>query len=465
MFSRILFACLIMAAVVAPRADAANLTVPGTHATLSAAISAAASSDTITITSSGSFAESILIDKPLTIKAAAGQTPKITGNGTTAYVVYFTSTTAGTKFGDNAGGQIVISGDSFDTTASVLREMLVQTSGSLPLTIENVKFTSIKANYSNSNTPPAGTIRRDNHMFMWVGGTTVTQPVSDLNLFNVDFENGSHGVWMASLTNTGRTVRIEDCNVDVKNFGIFTTGNGNILMNRNIIRSNNPSSPIYYNTGTAGTNQITNCWVHARGVAPAWTSASRRNHKTFITNSAFSISMAARTTQVMAFASTSYGGEELIIDHSDFYSSSTSATFLIANPTVSSVTYTGNRSLTVTNSNIVNLGPGGIVGKNTNGYWKDGALRLSHNNMVSPAATLVMPNNVDGFTTFSVEQPVYTVQPTYADVATGNFSYTGPSNVVRGDEDRQPMGSFMNFATMTEGVMPPSSVKHFTVFE
>lgn len=60
-------------------AGAAELTVPSPHATIQAAVTAAAPGDTIVITNSGvHFADDVVIDKPLTIKAAAGETPTIT---------------------------------------------------------------------------------------------------------------------------------------------------------------------------------------------------------------------------------------------------------------------------------------------------------------------------------------------------------------------------------------------------
>lgn len=88
---------------------AATINVPGDHATISAAVAAAANGDTVLITDSSIYAEAVQINKPITLMAAPGQSPVIRGAGETASYIIRTVTGAdGAQIGSNAGGRIIL---------------------------------------------------------------------------------------------------------------------------------------------------------------------------------------------------------------------------------------------------------------------------------------------------------------------------------------------------------------------
>ncbi len=475
MYRNFLFLFLLAALATTPGATAAALTVPGSHATLTAALDAATTGDSITITNSANHTDALHITKPVTIKAAVGQTPKLVGNATTDYVIRLTTGSQGTKIGDLAGGRITIGNDTFVNTTNPMRDLLIQhTTGTV--TIENISFYSTRRNYHTANTSvPSGYMARDRQMFVYVGGTTTTQVLGAFNLFNCSVQNASHGLWLANLNNTGTTNRIEDCTFNPVNFAAITKGAGNLIFRRNFMTNASNWAPLYYDSSTAGANVIDSCISRPTGNAPGFSSASRGNHQTLITNSAF-ILPSTGTQQVIPFASTSLNGEWYIFDHCDFFSSSTAPTFRFDQPTSlpapnASQIYPGNRGLEVYNSNIVQLGTGGIVGVNTAAsqvkpIYKERILRFANNNIYAPRAAKLFVANpaTDGFTTYSVQGPVRTLEPTWTSRTAGNLTYTDVG-LVRAGEERSPMGSCFNFVTMTEGVIPPSRARHFTAFE
>ncbi|MEN6625047.1 MAG: hypothetical protein ABFD69_02340 [Candidatus Sumerlaeia bacterium] len=90
-------------------AQAANITVPGSYATIQAAINAANDGDTITLTNSATFQEDLVIAKRLDIVAAAGQTPVIQcGKTRTDAQLVFNPGADGTRFGSLSGGRITL---------------------------------------------------------------------------------------------------------------------------------------------------------------------------------------------------------------------------------------------------------------------------------------------------------------------------------------------------------------------
>jgi hypothetical protein len=69
---------LLALAVIAPRSgQAATQQVPGTHATVAAAIAAAATGDIVEITDSGIYVEDLDVQKVITLRGTAGQSPVI----------------------------------------------------------------------------------------------------------------------------------------------------------------------------------------------------------------------------------------------------------------------------------------------------------------------------------------------------------------------------------------------------
>jgi len=68
---------LALSASVLPHLQSATIAVPGDHATVQAAVNAAADGDIIEITNSAVYNEDVTIAKTLTLRGAEGQRPTI----------------------------------------------------------------------------------------------------------------------------------------------------------------------------------------------------------------------------------------------------------------------------------------------------------------------------------------------------------------------------------------------------
>lgn len=107
-WTAILFACWGWSRSV----SAAEILVPAHHDTISSAVAAANTGDTIRITNSATYIERLLINKNITLLADPGQSPVIRANGLVNYVIRTTAGAAGAQIGSNAGGRIIIDADS-----------------------------------------------------------------------------------------------------------------------------------------------------------------------------------------------------------------------------------------------------------------------------------------------------------------------------------------------------------------
>ncbi len=454
---RIIFLACAMAALGVMNSRAADLTVPGTHATLTAALAAATTDSTITIMNSASYAESLTIDKRITLKAAAGQSPTITGNPASFFVLNFMPWTGGSKLGDLAGGRINITGDSYDNTTTQSRVVWLQhTSGTL--TVENVRVFG----HYNYHTATSGAVapnknRDQNNMFTF-GATAATEPIGNIVMRNVTVEGGAYGACWRTRASAS-TVLMEDCSFDVQVFAIFIRGTGEYTFNRCTFSNNQPAWGTVYMEANASTNRFNNCWTHAKGASPCVSLATRRVHQSYANRCAFT--KAGATGAVFTFANSSYG-DQWLIDHCDVYSSTTTPQFNFAATQISAGNTTdGMRRLEITNSNLVNE-QGPIVG---GGLSNEIALIMRRNNIVSPTDPAVMANPATaGFQTYQVEFGIFATFPSYVSRTTGNLVYSD-IQLVRAGTGFTPLGSYYDFSTMTPGVMPPSAVPNFTIYQ
>lgn len=101
--------CLIMLSIEGGRC--ATIRVPQNYKTISQAINNAQSSDTIVITDSGVYKEELVIDKPLKIEAAIGQTPRIKWNELSKTMITFGPGSQNTHLGSESGGRIYLDGN------------------------------------------------------------------------------------------------------------------------------------------------------------------------------------------------------------------------------------------------------------------------------------------------------------------------------------------------------------------
>lgn len=133
--------CLVMFLAASVSFAATNRIVPTTYATIQAAVDAADSGDTVTITNSATYSGGLKVTKPLNIVAEAGQTPMIqSASGTTTPTLLFDTNSGGTKFGSLTGGRINVNYVKDPSATAVVPTGMVkfqQSTGTL-VTVENV---------------------------------------------------------------------------------------------------------------------------------------------------------------------------------------------------------------------------------------------------------------------------------------------------------------------------------------
>ncbi len=431
--------------------QAAEILVPADQPSLVAAVAAAQAGDTITITNSADYVGPVDIDKPLFIRAAAGQSPKILGDTTQPYAIKILETAGGTQLGSLEGGQIQVNADAFDnTTINTTVIHVGNTSGTV--TLERVRVYG-HYNYHNSSgaTPPL--ISRDRNDMIRVGVSSTT-PMGDVILRQVEVAGGSHGLRVvATPTTNTSTLTVENCMLDSKNFGVRANGTIDMEFKNTTIFSESSWSPVYYDTGQEGANSFTNCWLHAKGTSVVMNSASRRDHPTYFSRSAFTRDGVGT---VLSMASTSYGNK-WYFDHCDaVVPGDTGAVLNMATPH-SQALGVGNRGVEFTNCNLINLGTGEIVAASP---VQEAFLIMRSNNQVSSHATPVVANN--GFATYSVAAPVATITPDYGSWQTGNLIYQNQT-LLTSDENGRALGSNYNFATMTSGNI--NSAKRWDLYQ
>ncbi len=433
--------------------QSAVINVPGDHATLTAAIAAAATSDTILVTSNDTFAESINIDKPLAIRAAFGTSPRIAGSGTDPFVVKFSPGAQGSTFGSYDGGIIRINGDSFPGTNTLMNVVhFVHTAGLV--TVERVKVEG-HFNYTSANTaPPAGWKTRDSNEVFRIG-TATAGAWGDVTLRYTEVEGGSHGIRIYTANNTN-TLNVENCIFRVAQFGIRFAGSTNVNVDDSIFITENRATwpPLYYEGYFNRTVMINNSWFHTNGATNAIGAAARRGTATYSTNSVFSHNDTIATNSYLINMGSNSYSMSYHFDHCDLVSNSAQHMVVVAGTGAN----VGLRNLTFTNSNLINKGVGALVylGAATH-PGANGALIMQNNNQYNPNTTAtqsIWPNpSPNGFTTYTVQTPVATLLPDYADPLAGNYTYTTPALLTAGSGGT-PMGASLDYSSMSAGTVP-----------
>ncbi len=432
-------------------ARAATITVPGDHLTLTAAIDAATTGDTILITNTADYAESLLINKPLTIKAAPDAGPRILGSGATGHVVRFDPGSQGSVFGDYDGGMIKLNGDSFDnTTLNMTVVKIAATTGTI--TLERVKLEGHYDYHTGDTGMPAGIKRRAANKMFEIGTSTAIQSCNVI-LNYVEVTGGSYAVHCLGASNVC-DLKISNSIFLTKIFGLYPRQGHKLDVRDTIVTTSNGSwAPLYWESSGNQDHVLANCWF--KSIPSAFTDVSRRAHSTSFSNCVFTVT--AGNAGAVTYSGNSFAGETGNFDHCDFYTSSTAPVFNFAKATSPN---DGNRTLRITNSNLVNRRGSQLIGwtsATVPGFYKDRELIVRNNNMFTSVpltlAEMVRPNPVDGFTTYSVEEPVARILPDYADPINGNFHYNNATLATLGDGGTA-LGARRDFTTLRLGAVP-----------
>ncbi len=383
---------MIVACVMAGMtADAAELRVPGDHATLGAAVAAAAPGDAILITASQTFLESLAWDKRLSLVAAAGVTATIAGDGTSPYVLKTLPGAEGSRIGSADGGAIVVNGDRCALPAGVVT--LTHAGWSTEaVTIENVRI-GVGVTVAN----------RDDMALVYVPASN-----GNIQMTNVTMEGGNLGFYLWG-TSDGTAINLNNCRVKTRDFAIYYRGSRNDLRAERCEFESTANSTIYYSTSTVNAHVYSQCWIHSSATSPLIALASRYSHL-----SRFEL-CALASNYVLAFYDKSYN-EQIQFEHCDIVGSAAAGLIRFTKPLEDRP---GNRLLQITNSNIVN--PAGPA-VSTTGAFQDIELTADFNNaLVAGAAPF---GTGDGFQTFAVTNAVGPVDPGYIDTLNGDYKYT-----------------------------------------
>ncbi len=418
MKSTIIIAGVYAALLMAPSVRAAELLVPGGHATIGAAVAAASAGDTIRITNSAGYAESLSIDKSITIEAAAGQTPSITGDGVTTHVLRTLPGAGGAKIGSSSGGQITLNCQSSATIAAIVSPQ--HPSGTV--TFENLRFQNI--NTATDLVIPSSS-----------GNCTFREIASDGGARGFDLTAPS------AATITGAQLRLEKCIITnlAAEFLRQTGGSINLTIDQSYIHS---LFVVWYVTSTAAGNSFT-CNYSFLSNFPTNTSSGQGPGATCNLTNTPGVTIDWDHVAVVSnrHCLQIYGGNNwtLTMDHCDLHGDIDGD----SNHTILATNDATGRTVSVTNTTFVSNGTSIGWGDADSNTSNDVSVTGNYNNFVRARG----PNAPAGAN--DITSPV---TPNYVAPATGNFLYTSPELITAGS-GATPIGTMQDF--MNLNIVPP----------
>ena len=393
---------LLVAAFAAESLGAAELTVPGTHETIAAAIAAAASSDTIRLTTAGPFAGDLVIDKAVTIMTNSGTTATIAGVVTTA------DGAGGGKLGSIDAGRIVIDGGGA-APASILG---TGHSGTTPFTYENIVVRNITGGVVIAPGSPGYV---DYNYIECTGGATQA----------IDYTTSASGavinVLRSRLTNT---------------LSSTMTPEGSAVLNASYCEfSSNVINVVVVYGFNGFTANMDHCWIPGAGATPTVPAIELRTPTITLHLSYCTITRDGGNGIKLRI--NEHSNSTLIMDHCDVIANNTQA-FLIQQGTPQST----NRTFSITNCNIR-----GTAAFSYAAGPSDTWTAFAYNNNWSPttgwpAGVTLGLGNIDGGP-----------DPVYNGIATGDYTYQTESLKTAG-LNGTPIGSMFAFPAQL-GPPPP----------
>ncbi len=401
--------------VLATSAGAAVIEVPGGQPTLTAAIAAAQPGDTIRITDSATYHESLSWDKPLAIEAKPGSSPLIAGDGS-PYILKTLPGAEGSRVGQFTGGRIRINGD-----ACSLPSYVIDLTHSLSLG-EPVRLINLTVEV----TVPIAT--RDDNALVKIAG-----PNGNLEMHEVELLGGNLGLYVWS-TSANSYVTLERCRLRNRDFAVYFRGGSNTLSARGSEFESTANNTIYYSTGANGAHVYDRCWIHSKANAALIVGATRANRLAQFQRCALSV---APNQPVLGLGARSYN-ETWIFDHCDLLGSSGTGLVRFTDPFE---TTAGARTVTLTACNLIN--PAGPA-VDTGGADREKRLTATYNNALvsSPAF-----GSSAQFAEHTVSNPVGPVDPLFTDPGSGNFHYDHPA-LNQADSIGGAIGSRLNITTV-----------------
>ncbi len=440
-FTFSLGALLTMAAV---QAQAAELIVPTQHATISAAVQAAAPGDTIRVTNAGPFAESIVIDKAISLVADPGVNPVLTGDPDVAvtHVIRTADGAEGASIGSIDGGKFIID------QQNVYRATLY----------------AVRLDHS------AGLVNISNFDVVNTTGTTVGVFVGSSGSSHVKFFNtfgAAYGFHAVREIPAGATHTVEYCRflmARASRGAVYLRGGTNLLNSANFTfrgcemeshYDGGAREALSIYGGINGLLNFENCWIRqTQPTTPEtnWMTVEHRPRDSSnptaspivnYSRCVFEHRNLSRCINVRA--SNNSNGIRINIDHCDFIQeNSARACILVGSGT--------DRQINVTNTLFNNTHAHAFEGVETAGD----TYTISHvnANTTSPTATTFL----NATATNVVDPPQV---PNYANPAAGNFTYTTPV-LLTADSTGGPLGSMLIMADAL--VPPPNRARYWSLY-
>lgn len=405
----------------------AELLVPSQYATIGAAITAAQNGDTVIIEDSNIYVDDVFLNKPITVQAAAGETPTVRPTGDNSYALLFGADANGAQFGSNDGGTITID---FSQGLGAVNRGIYHNYNTGVTTIENVVIEGA----------PSGTALAMQILYP-VFATSGTSDAEAI-LRNVTID-GTNVQWIARLTfMAGATLTLEDVVIDsdpglADQMAFHATGagsTGTVNISNSVVRGGNIA--LYTNTNAGAINwNVENSYISniTTGATPPSSrqAVSMRSGGHVLT---FTDSVVENTWEIghVVYLWTGAPDVEVYLDHCDVLSPDIG---IFGQVDTGRVVDVKNTNFVVANQ-AVWLTP--TAGDTTSLDW---------NNYVSPNENYILPNE-GGSALDPGENSLFgedAVEPTYASPGAPDYNY-GYDNteLLTASSTGTPIGSFLN---------------------
>ncbi len=321
----------IVGLLAASQLRAAELPVPGSYATIGAAIAAANPGDTVRIDNSTTYTESLTIDKAITIAAAPGQQPILIGDGSSNFVVKSVNGAGGAQIGTASGGTIIIG-----------------------LHASNVPARALEANHADATAVVFENIATQQLTYSSTGPNIIEITGPGVSEFRqIQGGGGQRGVAILSSTADGAQILLDHAIFKGNYYseGFRTSGANVTVIARKCEFYSNRLQAAVFQVGAQGSYTFENCWIwHDNNfdlleIRPDTTAVSVTLSRCLLDQRSVSRTI---NGSVVRFRTNVSSGSSAFIDHCDLYNRST-----ISSRSGVSIDGGTDRTVTVTNSNII----------------------------------------------------------------------------------------------------------------
>ncbi len=409
---------------------AAEILVPAHHTTITSAVAAAVDGDTIRITAAPTpFNEAVTIDKAITLVANPGIEPRLTGfslDGGTTFTLRTMPGAAGAVIGSEEGGRFILEG--------------TPTRGGSMIHSQHTSGTVLFENIKIQNAPNTSAFRVASDGGAHLKLIEAIGTVTGFNGYTAAAQTAEFLIERSRFVEIGSRspvyIRATSSNFTFRYCEFHSVSSVLPLVGREAIS-------IY--GGTNGTVTFFRCWMRQDPSTGTWMTAEARPRDGSTTaspiiNYLYCVIEHAAMSRPVNVRNNMSAGVTMTLDHCDIIN------HVSTYGCIDMYTGTG-RTITVTNSNLINRGGGPGVSETGTGN----TVTLSHNNVITTGTAYV------GLTPAQTIAPAQ--EPGYRNAASGDFTYSN-ATLLTADQDGRPVGSNYNFSDILGP--PVSRVRDWT---